>query len=428
MKRWGAWASYVLLIFALVYNADPEVVAELGFRPRSKQRRIPKESIGPTYVYDLGAEQKTATSVFRVNHRRSGSDLDLKISHRLRESWNFNPLNVGIHGASKSSPAVDSSGIYVGTDAGAFFALDFDGRVRWQLRIPDAVRGIHGTAVLSEDTVYFGAYNGVFYALDKRSGSIRWTKKLGDAIGASPVLFGEAIYISVETGHPDGFMVKLVARTGELLWTSGWLGEQSHSSPTLMPEKNLVMAGSNNGEFWAFDMETGIRKSSWRLLDAMKSTAAATADAVFFTSWEKRLLALNVAADFHLRWALQLEAPSQSSPTIVPSLGLVVVADQAAQVAGVEMSTGKVLWQRQFKTGRFIASSLVTSSPAGDVVVWTACDEKKLCGLSAKTGKTLTTISLRANLSGVPVGIANRLYVALDGVDGGLSAFVEDTK
>jgi outer membrane protein assembly factor BamB len=245
--------------------------------------------------------------MYRNSPERSGSDLAQTVSTHLRELWNFRPLNIGVHSASKSSPAVDESGIYVGTDGGYFYALDFDGRLRWKLYLADSPRGIHGTAALSADTVFIGGYNGVLYALDKSTGQVRWAKKLGDAIGASPALSNGVLFVSVETNDPDGFVAKLTADTGEVLWLSSWLGEQSHSSPTLAANKNLVMVGSNDGNFWGFDITTGEKRFSRRLLDAMKSTAAAFGDDVFFTSWDQRLVALHMT-NGHQRWAVSLSA------------------------------------------------------------------------------------------------------------------------
>ena len=73
-----------------------------------------------------------------------------------------------------SSPAVDSSGIYFGTNGSWFFAYEPDGTVRGRFR---AIRGnnylgrkFFGTPALDQKAVYVTAANGTLYALRKGDG------------------------------------------------------------------------------------------------------------------------------------------------------------------------------------------------------------------------------------------------------------------
>jgi hypothetical protein len=192
----------------------------------------------------------------------------------------------------------------------------------------------------------------------------------------------------------------------------------------LAANKNLVMVGSNDGNFWGFDITTGEKRFSRRLLDAMKSTAAAFGDDVFFTSWDQRLVALHMT-NGHQRWAVSLSAPSQTSPTIVPPLNLVIAADQSGRCVGVDISTGAIRWEQKFAADRFLASGLVTKEKS-ETIFWSSCDRRTLCAVHPNNGRVLQRIPLRANLTGVPVAFRGRLYVALDGAEGGLSAFGSD--
>jgi PQQ enzyme-like repeat protein len=42
--------------------------------------------------------------------------------------------------------------------------------------------------------VFFGSYDGTFYALDARSGKVRWTHRSGGKISGSPTIVGDVVY------------------------------------------------------------------------------------------------------------------------------------------------------------------------------------------------------------------------------------------
>ena len=44
--------------------------------------------------------------------------------------------------------------------------------------------------------VFFGSYDGTFYALDARSGKVRWTHRSGGKISGSPTIIGRIVYFS----------------------------------------------------------------------------------------------------------------------------------------------------------------------------------------------------------------------------------------
>jgi outer membrane protein assembly factor BamB len=45
-------------------------------------------------------------------------------------------------------------------------------------------------------TVFFGSYDGHFYAADARSGRIRWRHKSGGKISGSPTIIGDTVYFA----------------------------------------------------------------------------------------------------------------------------------------------------------------------------------------------------------------------------------------
>src|SRR6185437_12484412 len=71
-----------------------------------------------------------------------------------------------------ASPTVDGATVYIGSTAGLFYAVDRDsGSEKWKF---NAKSRIPSTAAIANSMVYFGAYDGNFYALDAASGTLKW--------------------------------------------------------------------------------------------------------------------------------------------------------------------------------------------------------------------------------------------------------------
>src|SRR3712207_9556480 len=55
-----------------------------------------------------------------------------------------------------------------------------------------AVHNVRGAG----PTVFFGSYDGNFYALDARSGRVRWRHRAGGRISGSPTIIGGTVYFA----------------------------------------------------------------------------------------------------------------------------------------------------------------------------------------------------------------------------------------
>jgi outer membrane protein assembly factor BamB len=66
-------------------------------------------------------------------------------------------------------------------------------------------------------TVYFGSYDGHFYALDARTGDTRWTYDDGGSISGAATVVGNIVYYS-NWGKRNS--TALGARTGQKVWST----------------------------------------------------------------------------------------------------------------------------------------------------------------------------------------------------------------
>jgi polyvinyl alcohol dehydrogenase (cytochrome) len=172
---------------------------------------------------------------------------------RLELKWAFAVPNTD--GAQSSQPAVVGNTVYVGGRNGIFYALDaLTGKERWEFdtRVvvgekvpnpglfpdPSASSGTNplrdGPAV-ANGLVYFGDFNGYLYALDARTGRLRWATKLDSYVQAivtgSPLYYRGVVYVGVSSNEvftsssptyeccrARGSMVALDAATGKIRW------------------------------------------------------------------------------------------------------------------------------------------------------------------------------------------------------------------
>jgi outer membrane protein assembly factor BamB len=109
-----------------------------------------------------------------------------------------------------------------------------DGSLKWKFAAGGIVDS--SPAIAADGTIYFGAHNGIFYALDA-GGKARWTFATGSEITSSPALGADG---SVYFSSTDGNLYRLKAG-GTEAWRCR-TGGGSDGSPVLADNGNIVVA------------------------------------------------------------------------------------------------------------------------------------------------------------------------------------------
>ena len=221
-----------------------------------------------------------------------------------------------------ASPLVDGEVVYAGTPK-RFVALDAStGNPLWSdSDLAGVWLAYRSSPVAGNGLIYVGltAQDGLF-ALDSRTGKVRWRQKNPFSLHSTPTLDGETLY------SVSGGVAATWAKTGLQKWKTV-IGGDVASSPTLAGDKLLV--GMADGRLLAFDAANG--KQLWQyakpspsklsfspyqaVSNPMIGSPAISGQVAYVGTAGGRFLAIDVKTGNEL-WHCDLGAPIASSAAI----------------------------------------------------------------------------------------------------------------
>jgi len=307
----------------------------------------------------------------------------------------------------------ERTGIFEGPGPDGFFKL------AWRF---DAGHMVVASPVVADGVLFAGARNGVFYALDAKSGALRW-KFAADApiTATAAVADGIAYFISA-----SNTIYALNAADGALVWkrTTGadlpfdamagfaMVQDWDYWSSSPLAYEGRVCVGSGDGKIYALDAKTGA--VIWRHATAgrVRSSPATDGKTIYVGSFDGTMRALDIASGkprwvFHTKGNPVFPAGSiQSSPALAG--GLVIFGARDYNLYALDAKSGREVWEQSVK------NSWVPSTPAiadGQVYVGSA-DGRALLAYDLATGKPLWTTPLDNLVFSSPVIVGDSVYIA----------------
>ena len=141
----------------------------------------------------------------------------------------------------------------------------------WQAR---AGRRFTGRMAVSGETIYGAGLDRKVYAVDLRSGRIRWSSRLGGLVGGGVLVAGDTVYAA--SSRPEGRVYALDARTGHRFWRTS----TGPVSAPLALVHGVLVAETQQGEVVGLDPAEGTIR--WRQRLGVARIAAAAADSGTF--------------------------------------------------------------------------------------------------------------------------------------------------
>ncbi len=218
---------------------------------------------------------------------------------------------------------------------------------RWHLRIKD---GVEAGAQLIDNVLYFGAGDGLLYALNPETGQPLWTYPLKAEGIAKPLVKNGVVYVL----GGNNVVHALNARTGKLIWTynrreAGNISVRGGSQPAL--SGNLLLVGFSDGALVACNKSSGAvvwevnlnRNKRFRDVDA---TPVVDGDIIYISSYDGALYALH-RDDGRILWSVDEggydEVLLQGSTLYFSSTG--------GKTMAIDKKTGKTLWSQNNPAG-----------------------------------------------------------------------------
>lgn len=172
-----------------------------------------------------------------------------------------------------------------------FYTEPDPSRLIWRTILNGSVKG---TPAVTKDTVYVGATDNKVYALDRKTGKVKWAYATGGAVASQPLVVGDTVYV----GSGDGKMYA-IRQNGRLRW-SFQAGGSIFSSPVFAD--GMVIFGCNDSSLYAVDALTG--KLKWVCEEpgyTIESKPCVNGDTVYFAAWDTFVYAADVKTG-QLKW------------------------------------------------------------------------------------------------------------------------------
>jgi outer membrane protein assembly factor BamB len=311
-----------------------------------------------------------------------------------------------------------------------------DPHANWLIRLGDRING--GIAAV-DGMLYVDSFDRKLYAIDQRTGQIRWSAQADNILMSTPVVHdGLVIVGSGKDGFlkPDDPSSQVWGRNegddlyafstadGHLVWK---VHTQGQNMPSPAIDGDAVIFANGDGHAYARDLKTGNERWTVPLPGIATMASMTLHDGVAFVStchnapYTCETRAIDVS-DGRTRWSNEYGG-SDCTPTV--DRGLVFVNETSNEtkrfhtggtttVAAINERTGRTVWTRTFDAGPFtyIASSerQIAGTAHGGVLYQPIGNRAMVVAFDERSGRVLWIAHTSANVKMSPVVKGDSVY------------------
>jgi outer membrane protein assembly factor BamB len=274
----------------------------------------------------------------------------------------------------------------------------------WQVELGEQ---IVASAAIVGDHVYVPCLSGEIVCLERRTGNRLWTYKSVEKVEkntfapgfkSSPLVTADSVY----AGDEDGVFHAIDRRTGQGRWKVTTGGEIFSSAASA---NGRILFGSYDNSLYCLDESNGEVK--WKFpTDGYVHCAPAISDGhTFIAGCDEHLRVINIesgqqAADIPLQTYLI------ASPAVIGNM--LYVGTYSSEVVAVDWKDKKTVWRYQAGDGEFPFHS---SAALTDKAVVVGGRDKLVHAINRATGKKLWTFPTRAKVDSSPAIVGNRVFI-----------------
>jgi outer membrane protein assembly factor BamB len=269
------------------------------------------------------------------------------------------------------------------------------------------------TPVIAEGKLFVIKNNGAVYAIDKRTGKVRWRRDLGKLAASAPAYADGRIYVTilVRKGSNNGLVAALRAKDGAKLWTKP-LPSRAESSP-LVAGGDLYF-GSEDGTVYALHAKDGSVDWRFKAAGAVKGAPALSDGKLYFGDYAGRMYAIRQSSGKQV-WSVTTHGAHfgtssgqfYASPSV--AFGRVYIGNTDSNVYSFSASSGKLAWRTG--TGGYVyASAAVAQVDGGKPTVYVGSYDSRFYALDARSGKVIWKKKAPGRISGAATVVGDIVY------------------
>ena len=361
----------------------------------------------PTPTPEPEIVKTTAWLTEKQNYNRTGGQSYRLPKYSIRKAWEFEA-----NGSIYASAAIANGKVFFGADDGILYALNASsGEKLWTNKFTAKIRAspvTNGTLVIAADT------NGTVRGLDAETGNVTWQAKVGGAVLGTPTIYESKVVFGADNYHV--YVLRIYDGTKALDY---FADKRVVSSPVV--DADFITFYSDDLTFRRVNKTTGAINWTVRTDNGTVSRSGKSSPIILPQTEEYWLAGDDgMIYDFYknqsLKWQYQTGDPIHSTPAIVP--GRVFAANVNGLVIGFNLSRAfTVTFQNLSNVSQMLSQIVLNTSPiwsksigtgveagisASEEAVYVPGLDGKLYVLSADGGAVLTTFATNGPIFSSP--------------------------
>ncbi len=285
---------------------------------------------------------------------------------------------------------------------------------------------IRASAAFNGTNIFIGTAKGTFYAVDRKSGTVKWTFTTGSAIHSTAMYEQGKLYFTDNTQT----LYCISAAEGKLIWkyvlgkriSWDWRFDYYYSSP--VPYGGNILAGGDDGYMHCIDKKTGRQVWQYNAGAVVRATATIRDGIAYFGDCDGMLHAIDATKGTPV-WKCATNGDTITLGgewyfdrksilgTVAVEDGLCVVGSRDGYVYAVDKANGKIQWSYNYDITWVISSLAIKDN----MVIAGTSDGKFINALDLHTGKELWRYKTRQIVWASPTIINDLVYLpSNDGV------------
>jgi len=278
---------------------------------------------------------------------------------------------------------------------------------------------VHGNGALLElppvmygELIFQLADDAVLTALNKHTGRVVWSRRLGQQSASSPAVTANTVYVTIlSSGHPrsPGRVIALNSANGAVRWWRA-LPSPSESSPLL--DDGRVFFGTQSGLVYAVNDRTGEVVWTYKAPAAVKASPTLSGGVLYFGDYSGHLQAISEQTGRRL-WVSSSEGALLGNGTFYSTAavvyGRVFLGNTDGRIYAYDAFTGKLDWAVQ--TGDYVYSSpAITNAPGLGPTLYMGSYNGTFYALNARSGHVSWRFNAHGRISGSATIIGRTVY------------------